>query len=350
MSVTTDILRKHAKEASFLLIGEPNTTIRISDANMLWSKSGSIVFHTGYRLAGTIENISLTLSNLGYGTEIVNTVLTTVITKNNHNTTFDEIYKGEQSSYNDFLNKYVQPDVYGYRVRSTPQPVFKSILINPTAPVLNPIAPILTPTTPLLKPFAPILTPTAPVLTPLRFENTPTPIAEKIAPLRKTNKLVNTTITKPQFAVKAQPVQQDFEDVSGNVDVFDFQLYKDDLELFQQYFTGLELYIRLAGWLLYKYVRLTEESERQELFLDLIFSDVETQIPRTNTKEWLELMSDVFDPEQMLWSWYKHFKPSVLYNVNNLYVKWQNHLNVFLNMLYRRYVDENHVDEPLWFL
>ena len=63
---------------------------------------------------------------------------------------------------------------------------------------------------------------------------------------------------------------------------------------------------------------------------------------RDNKKEWLESMTDVFEAEQLLWSWYKHYKPELLYNVQFLYNKWKFHLSVFFNRLYKRYVDQDH--------
>lgn len=146
-----------------------------------------------------------------------------------------------------------------------------------------------------------------------------------------------------------------FHDITGDVDIFDFKKYTEDYKLFSEYFTGLELYLRLAIWISYKYVRLKTLEERKALTIDLNYtrfnneSEKITLAKRDNKKEWLENITDVFEGEQILFSWFKHFKPENLVNVHKLHEKWQYHLEHFFNKLYKHFVDKEHSYQELWF-
>lgn len=169
------------------------------------------------------------------------------------------------------------------------------------------------------------------------YENMLRSIAQKNTFTQK-----NALTQKNTFAQGSSSVKM----TEDNIDVFDREKFIADYKLFEKYFSGMELYVRIYCWILYKYIRLGDKEDILELENDLLY---DKGLPRKNTKEWLENLTDMFEPEHFIYSWYKHFKPSVLYNVHHLAVKYKNHYNHFFNMLYDRYVDKDHKWEDLPF-
>jgi hypothetical protein len=131
-----------------------------------------------------------------------------------------------------------------------------------------------------------------------------------------------------------------FEDNYPTIDLFDFDTYAEDYILFSQYFVDLELVLRTAIWISYKYGRLDPE-ERRELMQEY------------NTKfakgQWLENLTDVFEHQQLLYSWMKHFNPRLLENFTKISTNYQHYPGLYFNRAYRRYVDPEWIDAPLWF-
>lgn len=142
------------------------------------------------------------------------------------------------------------------------------------------------------------------------------------------------------------PESMDQHDPLNAIDPFDRKKYHEEYILFEKYFEKMELYIRVYSWIIYKYVRLGTQSDILELQNDLLYDHGK---PRKNTKEWLEIMTDMFEPEHFIYLWYKHFKPSALWNAGKLAEKYKNHYNEFFNMIYKRYIDSNHIHVDLPF-
>lgn len=153
----------------------------------------------------------------------------------------------------------------------------------------------------------------------------------------------------------ATPVQEKKEEVESDphdlrqllelssIDPFDHVKYQDDYCLFNQYFTDIELYLRLASWLLYKYAYLNSESARYKLMLEVKKS--------LNQKATLESLSESFDNDGMLAYWYLHFNPAkaTIQHITEIRARYHTNEDYLFNRLYRTYVDKEHRDRPLWF-
>lgn len=258
-----DILIKHQQDLTFLLLGDSNLTIRISDAPTIWSINRDILFHTGYRIAGLKSSMESFLIKLGIDQNSIKNILNTSLTYLNHNSTFLDVFIQEQNSYYNIISN--------------------------------------------------------------------------------------------QF-----PQKPKFDHIYQNIDLFDFTTYKEDFELLSKYYSHLELYLRTAIWIAYKYSRLQTDDERSELMRDLAYTkmysntingDVEiTLIERPNIREWLNMMTNSFEKEQLVYSFYKHFEPNNYeQKAENLYAKYQDRLETLFNKAYKRYVNRNHRDQNLWF-
>lgn len=125
----------------------------------------------------------------------------------------------------------------------------------------------------------------------------------------------------------------DFEDVYYGLDIFDFGTYKLDFDMMKQYFTGFELYIRTAIWIGYKYGHLTVPQQHE---LDQQLSN------RPNKVSWLKTMTDITEPEQLMYSWTKHFNPSILWKFDSIYEKYIHFPYLYLHRSYKRNIDPHH--------
>ncbi len=130
------------------------------------------------------------------------------------------------------------------------------------------------------------------------------------------------------------------------IDVFDFKTYFNDFLLFTRYYYGLELYLRLAIWINYKYEYLQNEEERDTL-------DQEFQQSK-NKKEYIDSMTEAFEIHSFVEKWYQHFNPNKLkpgfvdYVMNK--PQYLAHPDFLFNQLYRKYVDrEWNLLTILWF-
>jgi len=135
-------------------------------------------------------------------------------------------------------------------------------------------------------------------------------------------------------------IEEDFVDIYPTLDLFDFHTYKEDYDLFVPHFVGVELLLRVAIWISYKYDRLDSE-ERVEL--------MDEYNTKQNKYEWLENFTDVFEPQQLLYSWIKHFNPNLLKDFNKISNNYRHHPGLYFNRAYRRYFDPEWVDINLWF-
>lgn len=133
-----------------------------------------------------------------------------------------------------------------------------------------------------------------------------------------------------------------------SVDIFDFKTYFDDFTLFTRYFFGLELYLRSAIWINYKYEYLNTIEERNKL---------EQELKQNKDKKlYLCMITDSFEVETLVEKWYHHFNPNKLTSRENFieyilnktqYIAHPDHL---FNQLYRKYVVCDHdLLSVLWF-
>lgn len=313
MSLNINTLISYKQSATFLLLGS-NQTVRITDCQTIWNINPEMCFHTGYRFVGTVAQIRKAMVDIGRANE-TEAILNSLLTKQNYNTTFNSIYVQEQNDY--------------YLVMSSLLPSSQS---QSTLPIL-PMAINFT--------RKHNMAPTNNQRKRKETNNEPT-----LIDYNANAKVINVITTHDTpFA----PDPDGFEDLFPELDSFDFQTYQDDFLLLSQYYDGIELYIKLSNWIMYKYGELKTEREREALMADMQFSDVANQIPRGDTKDWLDKMTGIFEGEQLLYSWYKHFKPHLLPKVHIFYEKWGYNLAGLMNKLYRMYIDEDHEDIDLWF-
>lgn len=136
------------------------------------------------------------------------------------------------------------------------------------------------------------------------------------------------------------------EDNTPHVDVFDFKAYFEDFLIFTRYYTGLELYLRAAIWISYKYEYIQTPEERTTL--DDEFRE------NKKKREYLDSVTDTFEPRSFVEKWYQHFNPQKLQPGFIDYVmnkpRYLAHPDCIFNQLYRKYVDrEWDTIAVLWF-
>lgn len=129
-----------------------------------------------------------------------------------------------------------------------------------------------------------------------------------------------------------------------DIDVFDFDTYQEEFDKFKTLFTGTELYLRAAIYILYKYTYLRTTEEKDKL-------EQEYQASQ-DKKKFLETMTNVFDIRDLLARWYSHFNPEKLTpefidKTMDTYIECE---DVLFNRLYRRYIDKSIPERnKLWF-
>jgi hypothetical protein len=117
-------------------------------------------------------------------------------------------------------------------------------------------------------------------------------------------------------------------------DPFDFDNYPDDHKLFETYFADAELYLNLANWINYKYAWLKSEKERTEL---------DNELKKSKAKrEFLNKITAVYSPEDVLMQWYNHFEPSKANSehIDLITTKYSSDYPKMWKNLYHKYVTE----------
>jgi hypothetical protein len=154
-----------------------------------------------------------------------------------------------------------------------------------------------------------------------------------------------TSVTKEVPAITA--TESDDIDISDKVDIFDFDTYQEEFDLLSDYFGGLELYLRTALLIDYKYNHLAPENRQ-------VFDDaLNKHKTYDNKKEFLENILDAFEPREMLAQWYRHFIPDKLREdpdvINRVAEKYQDKIDIAFNRMYKKRVDPDWELSPLWF-
>lgn len=130
----------------------------------------------------------------------------------------------------------------------------------------------------------------------------------------------------------------------NEIDIFDFERFKDELKLFKKYFKDSELVFRLANYISYKYNWIKIEPLRKK---------IEQKIKESkNPKKELEIITDTINLEEILMSFYKHYNKDkadedyIEYILN----KYNTCENVLLNKLYNKYNLGKEIDiyNKLW--
>lgn len=126
-----------------------------------------------------------------------------------------------------------------------------------------------------------------------------------------------------------------FMDKLKSIDPFDFGKYHKEYALFDKYFSGPELYLRAANYIMYKYENLVT---RERIALD------QEVLEQSDIKQYLADLTDVSDIQELLDRWYYHFNITK-YDENerlNLICKYIFAEEVMFNGLYRTYVDSSY--------
>lgn len=145
--------------------------------------------------------------------------------------------------------------------------------------------------------------------------------------------------------LKKEKKDIDEETILEGVDIFDFDTYNKEFDLMKKYFDGLELYLRTALFIDYKYNHL---SEKDRNIVE------ETLKKKTDKLEYIVSMFDVFEPLYLLSHWFNHFAPEKLKKNPNhpkeLLQKYNIHIDVLFNRLYKFRIDKSWDEHhQLWF-
>ncbi len=128
------------------------------------------------------------------------------------------------------------------------------------------------------------------------------------------------------------------------IKIFDFNTYKLEHNLMKQYYSGLELMLRTALFIDYKYNHLPPAE-------NTIF---EQQIKKhKNKKEYINTVLDVFEPLYIVTQWFSYYAPEKLKNpefIPKTMEKYKNHTDVMFNRMYKARFDSKWSDTTkLWF-
>ena len=126
------------------------------------------------------------------------------------------------------------------------------------------------------------------------------------------------------------------------VKIFDFETYKAEHELMKKYFSDLELMLRTALFIDYKYNHLPPDQ-------NTIF---EKQIKKSKNKlKYISTVLDAFEPLYIVRQWFLHFTPDKPKTFASKTIeKYKYHIDVMFNRMYKARFDPNWSDtSKLWF-
>jgi len=96
----------------FIIVSSLNDTrVNITSATKFWSINPKILFQTGYRIAGTPEDITKNLQLVGFFDEEIKSVIETSISSSNYYTDMESVYQSELDSYNLWKRKAIKSNV-----------------------------------------------------------------------------------------------------------------------------------------------------------------------------------------------------------------------------------------------
>lgn len=96
----------------FIIVSSPSDTrVNIVDVHRLWTYNPQILFQTGYRIAGTPEDITNNLKASGTSDEDINALIASSITSSNYYNTMKEIYDSEVKSYKSWKKSVLKSNI-----------------------------------------------------------------------------------------------------------------------------------------------------------------------------------------------------------------------------------------------
>lgn len=385
--LTLELLKQHEAKSEFVLLtvnSSVNLVLHIADAIMVWKVDATILFHTGFRLAGSNTQIRHILGTLRLAPSLVEQVMSSCLTATNYLTTMKSAYDAEVTKYQQYLRDQLTSRIF---------------TITPTNPFAK-VTPVASTTSLFTRPTVPITTPSNGLggLSNARPQIKVTPRAPTTAIPSKSSFINKRPTSNAKFDRSQVPLSDDsdddFENNTGDVDIFDFEKYAGDFELCKKYYSDIELYLRAAIWISYKHcdlprkVRLLKgqlmnyvqkyqkplselvdviirDDPSFRLMQDIIINpelitvediqeklmlEYQSKVAAGVDKEWLDNLTNIFEGQQLMWSWYSHFKPHLISRVSELHRTYGGRqLAEFFNALYRRSVDATHIARELWF-
>lgn len=157
--------------------------------------------------------------------------------------------------------------------------------------------------------------------------------------------------------VKKQSTKKEVEKVEQVADIFDFEKYQEEYKVFSLFYGGLELYLRCAIFLDYKYNHLQEKDRKIVEFciskktgnILQVVKNGNKKVGRPLKKGYLDEFTNVFETIHLFEAWYLHFDSNRVEKIENTLDRYEQHTDVLWNRMYRKYVDEDWVYKPLWF-
>lgn len=148
--------------------------------------------------------------------------------------------------------------------------------------------------------------------------------------------------------------------MSTRIDIFNFIKYKREYNIFALFYSGLELYLRTAIFLDYKYNYLSKAnravvkmmiSKKTGKPLLLRRDEPGTFKGRVLNKKYFDDFTNVFEPKRLMKMWYLHFQPGKLQQgfLDDALEKYREYEDVAFNKMYKVYVDKDWTSKPLWF-
>lgn len=132
-------------------------------------------------------------------------------------------------------------------------------------------------------------------------------------------------------------------DIPSMFDFLDDAMYEE----FAKFFSELELMLRMASYKIYKlYLARTNPNTDEEAKLISEYNNTDKK------KEFLERITDVIEPVDLLVRWYDYYNPAKLEDLvtlDRVITRYQGCYDVMFSRLYKKYVDEEYIDKPLWF-
>lgn len=153
----------------------------------------------------------------------------------------------------------------------------------------------------------------------------------------------------PSKVAKEAKSEESTEDIiKGTVDIFDFDTYSDEYTLMSKYFSDLELVLRTALFIDYKYNYLNPKDK------DVFEKQLNTKEGKKAKREFIRLTLDVFEPLYLVTQWYRHFNPQALEEnpkkAEQTVDKYKFHIDVMFNRMYKARFDPDWDEETkLWF-
>jgi hypothetical protein len=147
--------------------------------------------------------------------------------------------------------------------------------------------------------------------------------------------------------LKSDIISYIIKNLNPKISIFDFDTYKHEYDYMKTYYSNLELMLKTALFIDYKYNHLPPEN-------NTIFEQQIEKKSKKDRKKYIEKVLNVFEPLYLVTEWFQHFAPEKLVNnpsfAINAVNKYENHISLMFNRMYKARFDKNWPDDTkLWF-